>query len=564
MYNPQVHYRTLFSIKKSPVSDFNHVFQAVVIHARKWLKFHSRTKHLSAQISKSWIFHGSPNPLRDNDLSISVRTDEYNTETKAADYWVMRFEHTDSAFKMRKWRTDISLHCLDTENAEFSITVTWFLAKNYFGEIPLLPPSSVPRLVTDILNDSSLYCNIGQKRMNQNSNYLQPGDGRDLYRFIVDASRVVPVILLNLRLQKNLVNPDGLQKLILGSGIVYWYDNADVHSELNYEWGSESDRYHCPPDTIRVYVPDVRVDDEYDNLRHRYFRLTQYIETSNRLIDILSQSVFRISSRNVEEDVVTNFESLYIHQQKKRLIKLREAAEKLPRSAEDRDYINALENENIDVVTKLRQLQDSLDKEEENSLYLQLEVSDLKERLSKLQQQFDSIGKLEGQYRQTLVTQTNVLECISKMPKTLGEVLMLIEKLFKNTIVVLEEAHRSASVANFQNPTEAYELLFAMGTKLHSLYFHEDSGDIEGDFKNHGFDITLKEGSSTNNDAKLLAYRKRIYEGDERLFTPHTKIDRGGKSLRIHYLPDHERKLIVIGHCGDHLPTAGTGRRKEG
>ncbi|MFN3664861.1 MAG: hypothetical protein ACK4S0_01805 [Sediminibacterium sp.] len=564
MYNPQVHYRTLFSIKKSSVSDFNHVFQAVVIHTRKWLKFHSRTKHLSDEISKSWLFHGSQNALRDGDLWISVRTDGYDNETKAADYWVMRFEHTDSKYKMRKWRTDISLHCLDTENAEFSITVTWFLAKNYFGETPLLPPSSVPRLVTDILDDRSLYCNIGQKRMNQIANYLQPGDGRDMYRFVVDSSRVVPVILINIRSQKDLINPDGLQKLILGSGIVYWYDSADVHSELNYDWGSEADRYQCPPDTIRVYVPNVRVDDEYDNLRHRYFRLSQYLDTSARLIDILSQSVFRISSRNVDEDVVTNFESLYIHQQKKRLIKLREAAEKKPRSAEEQDYIDALEKENIEMSAKARQLQDSLNKEEENSLYLQMEGVELKERLNKIQHQFESIGKLEGQYKQTLVSQTNILECVSTLPKTLGEVLRVIEKLFKNTIVVLEEAHESASIAKFQHPHEAYALLFAMGTKLHSLYFTETSGDIEGDFKNHGFDVTLKEGSATNSDNKLMAHRKRIYDGTERIFSPHTKIDRGGKSLRIHYIPDHERKLIVVGHCGDHLPTAGTSRRKEG
>jgi hypothetical protein len=28
--------------------------------------------------------------------------------------------------------------------------------------------------------------------------------------------------------------------------------------------------------------------------------------------------------------------------------------------------------------------------------------------------------------------------------------------------------------------------------------------------------------------------------------------------LRVHYYPGHERKLIIIGHCGGHLDTVRT------
>jgi hypothetical protein len=64
-------------------------------------------------------------------------------------------------------------------------------------------------------------------------------------------------------------------------------------------------------------------------------------------------------------------------------------------------------------------------------------------------------------------------------------------------------------------------------------------------------------------DRKLMALRKRHYEGQELDFSPHAKLQKGGKDLRVHFYADHTRKLIVIGHCGDHLKTAGTARRKE-
>lgn len=562
MYNPQVHYRALFSIEKAPTSKFDHIFKVLVFHIGKWLQGHSVTRNEHKNILKPWFYHGGRLLIRNDESWIEVQTDEYDTDSRTAPHWVMRFEHSDSTYKQRKWRTDISLHSYNSVQADFSITVTWFLERDYLGEQPPVPISSVPRFVTKILSDETLICSIGNKRIKTVPTYLSAGDGRPLFQFINSPDRIVPVILMNFQFLKNLISPDELQKNILGSGIVYWYDSPIVHNELNYDWGGNAERYSCGRDAIRIYLPNVNTDYWSDSRRHRFFYLSSF-KQDIELMEIISQSVFRVSSRNIHDNIITNLEELYIHQQKRKLTKLRIATATLPRSQEELEYIAALEDENTQVIGKVKALELLLNEREEKSTYLQLELEDSQRLVSTLQKQFSDFSKAEAHYKQFVFEQTDILKPFNKLPRDLVDVLKLCAELFPHNMVILDAAYESAKEAKFNFIHEAYDLLFNMGTILCDLLFINNEGDIEKEFKQTGYDLSMKESSNTNADKKLMELRKRTYDGEEYYFNPHAKLSKSGKDLRIHFIADQMKKVIVIGHCGDHLRTAGTTRRKE-
>ena len=99
-----------------------------------------------------------------------------------------------------------------------------------------------------------------------------------------------------------------------------------------------------------------------------------------------------------------------------------------------------------------------------------------------------------------------------------------------------------------------------MALQLHRLHFDTQSADIERDFRDAtGLELALSEGKLTKQMKQAKRERKRTYRGAEIDITPHVKVDgRPSGRLRIHYHADHENRVIVVGHCGDHLTTAGT------
>lgn len=61
-------------------------------------------------------------------------------------------------------------------------------------------------------------------------------------------------------------------------------------------------------------------------------------------------------------------------------------------------------------------------------------------------------------------------------------------------------------------------------------------------------------------DMKL---KQDTYDGLPIDITAHVKCgdNRPPKLRRVYYYLHHDEKVLVVGHCGDHLDTAGTRRR---
>lgn len=188
----------------------------------------------------------------------------------------------------------------------------------------------------------------------------------------------------------------------------------------------------------------------------------------------------------------------------------------------------------------------TLEKEkEENERLNNYEKSILNQNLQQVKKENDRLSK-----------KLTVLGDIPELPSNLSSVVELMEQVQSDRLVFLPESKKSSKESKFQDVCPSWSLLWKMSTILWSLVFEKelDKTSIEKEFKNQtSFELTFSEGKQTNRDSKFRELRKRTYLGKEVDITPHCKVDKSKGMLRIHFYLDYERKLIVVGHCGNHL-----------
>lgn len=72
---------------------------------------------------------------------------------------------------------------------------------------------------------------------------------------------------------------------------------------------------------------------------------------------------------------------------------------------------------------------------------------------------------------------------------------------------------------------------------------------------------SLKKSGQTKKNGKMMDKRSVEFDGKEYGMQMHVKGRNPKIGFRLYCEPDKERGIIVIGHCGHHLETAGTARR---
>jgi hypothetical protein len=101
-----------------------------------------------------------------------------------------------------------------------------------------------------------------------------------------------------------------------------------------------------------------------------------------------------------------------------------------------------------------------------------------------------------------------------------------------------------------------------MATLLYDLHFQQQLPfrEVAQKFRDStGFELAVGESQTTKKHKKLGAMRKDFYKGEEIDISPHVKHGTSpGSILRVHYFVHQKEKLLVIGHCGDHLDTVRT------
>lgn len=155
---------------------------------------------------------------------------------------------------------------------------------------------------------------------------------------------------------------------------------------------------------------------------------------------------------------------------------------------------------------------------------------------------------------------------LDAIPETLVDVLKVAERQWPDRIVFTDASWKGAEDWNDNegNIPDEYDIVKSVATVLYDMAFNEV--DYEGEFSQAfqnetGFELALKEGGQTKKNGKMMDKRSVEFDGKEYGMQMHVKGRNPKIGFRLYCEPDKERGIIVIGHCGHHLETAGTARR---
>lgn len=156
-----------------------------------------------------------------------------------------------------------------------------------------------------------------------------------------------------------------------------------------------------------------------------------------------------------------------------------------------------------------------------------------------------------------------VAECLQAIPRDLTDLLKLARSIWPDRIVVLPEAMDSAKSYD-GNLAEEWDIVRGAATALYGLLFEDDGceGRVADEFQRRtGYELTFSESSATRAQVDLMKMRERSYGGRTVDISAHIKGRSQKNSFRLHFYIDRENELIVIGHAGCHMKTAGSHRR---
>ncbi len=561
------HYRAFFRIcaPLSRAQSWADVVQTLFV----WLAQEANIGDLAARLDLNDFAHGCD----DNAGHHRLRTQrEQGAGTEAApQYWAMRFEHPDAHHPHHRWHTDLGLTLAADGALDVALTLDHRLEPDLTGAPPEPPEITPPTLVQMLLEHAQQGWRFfaGSEPLSPQP-FALAGDGAEAFwAALTDRARGCPLVLLMPDEQSGAysLEPDRLASLLAGVAPVYAADR-DTYDALQL---LAPEPYRCPWRHVRIYYPGLAVANPLDFGRHRWFSHS-FIEreTAARVEQMILQDAVRGAARP-HPPIVATLEELRARTTEIRQQQLHAAGmegsidpEWVELLQRDNDWLNekieTLESEIEQYVEAVDKAERERDEANKNALEASDLVRTLEWRLGDANQRADG-WKTRSE---ALERSNSALASFSELPESLDDVLKSIGQLYADRITFTERAHAAAAEATFDDVYKAWSCLFYMATDLWTLYFDQDEpvGDLAQRFRNRtGYELALNEGEITADDPDIMALRRDLFEGEEIDITPHVSI--GSKPpdvLRVHYYPHRERQLIVVGHCGDHLKTAGTRR----
>ena len=617
----QVHYRTRFEL-----CPYDTTTPAIVPALRiiyKWVYQKERKRKgenifevlRSQEAMEAFIFHDLAYPCDyhgglNNRLgpAICVATVP-GDKPRSLRAWALEYDEADARRPERHWHTRIGLSTTADGTCIVNAKVTHYIVPGYFGTPLPEPHANIPNFIKELIGLKAYQCCIGETVVRRDALAL----GRKTFtpeftENLLSPDREIPLVLITSDKEGKMpVKEVGrLTSALLGLANVYTLDmsaNANRKS-LN---GLLSARGTCPgwatsSSRLRIFPPHTDLESPSSASASRFYSKEAmdkwpggqlaftdmlnrsfargYAKTDDDVlemadIDLLLQRIAseraragirelraRIGKAKTVAALPLNADEASLKDAEKRFERMtREAREMNERLEEQEQLIELYEEENERVMRQNRALEERMRELESDKSQLET----LRYRLVEAQGRADEKAAEAARLKDEAAS----LEKIDHFPTSLVEELELAGRLWPERIVVLPEAVKSAATYRYFDLDEEWRILRAVATVLWDIYFGDgDSSDIDEEFKRRtGFTHTFRESGATNASPALVKLRRRSYKGSEIDITPHIKGSgrRDSSKLhpfRLHYHADAEGKKIVIGHCGEHLDTAGTPRVK--
>lgn len=444
-------------------------------------------------------------------------------------------------------------HPPETGGCILNVQVSHYAVNGFFG-YQRSPLPSVPRVVRDILADGGLDVRIGTSRVSAEEIYLDADAlKRDFMPSLTDRARCLPIVLMT-------TDDDGktpawdateLASKLVGMATVYVIDMRDgvlvqAFRDLLPD-RTPAGRYRIGRSAVMVYRPGIDLSTE-DSLsactlftRHRVERYAA--GGRDGFINVLMQGLGRgIDAR--PGDVAGIGDVLWLRsceeseRQGERIERLRSDAEAWEEIATDQERSYSDATAKVDELTRTVQR-------------LEGEKRALERKAAQCAAPSDDDGA------------ARVAECLQSIPRDLADLLKLARSIWPDRIVVLPEAMDSAKSYD-GNLAEEWDIVRGAATALYGLLFEDDGceGRVADEFQRRtGYELTFSESSATRARADLMKMRERSYGGRTVDISAHIKGRSQKNTFRLHFYIDRENELIVIGHAGCHMKTAGSHRR---
>lgn len=474
--------------------------------------------------------------------------------------WAVEADELDSEFSRRRWHTRIGLAPAGDGGCILNVQVSYYAANGFFG-YQRNPLPSVPRVVRDILANGKLDVRIGASRVSVEEIYLDADAlKRDFMPSLTDRARCLPIVLMT-------TDDDGktpvwdateLASKLVGMATVYVIDMRDgvlvqAFRDLLPD-RTPAGRYRIGRSAVMVYRPGIDLSTE-DSLsactlftRHRVERYAA--GGRDGFINVLMQGLGRsIDSR--PGDVAGIGDVLWLRsceeseRQGERIERLRAEIARLRSDAEAWEEIATdQERSYSDATAKVDELTRTVQR-------LEGEKRALERKAAQCAAPSDDDGA------------ARVAECLQSIPRDLADLLKLARSIWPDRIVVLPEAMDSAKSYD-GNLAEEWDIVRGAATALYGLLFEDDGCEdrVADEFQRRtGYELTFSESSATRARADLMKMRERSYGGRTVDISAHIKGRSQKNTFRLHFYIDRENELIVIGHAGCHMKTAGSHRR---
>lgn len=562
--NATLHYRTRFSLR--PTTDSPIDWGDVVRKVRFWIG--KRVERNDAYNRGSWFYTGGQwAPPGGQGTLVETRRFIGSGTDDAPQFWALCLTHPCGQFpQSRRWQTNIGIAFQDDGSLEFAISNHHWIIPGFIGEEPEPPPSSAPSIVRHLIDDSRHFACLGTTKLSASPHRLDVGDGAALRDELADAHRQCPIVVIRTSrtTERPVLNPVELAKLLAGIALVYDAPARELNEEL--EW-MIPEAYRCTHGMARVYMPGLRLNASHDYRRHRFF-LDRNVDSLGQ--DVIRDLVVEALARRFTASAQHSVGSISDVEQLKRRSEIERVIQQARESVQDTEFVDFCNNE-------VKRLEADVER-------LQLEIEEANERADQAKTTIRTEEFLRRNAEQRTASAEaeasrlrDVLKLIADhgLPvESLCEAMEVIETLFPDRVVFTAEARRSAERAEFNSLRrelpQVVRLLWHLATTMHELLYRDgtESGRIVDLFRERsgGFEMAMTEGSMTNRDASASAARRVDFNGETVDITPHLKLGPvQNKWLRVYFGKAtnlHGQQILVVGHCGDHLDTAGTRRRR--
>ena len=464
--------------------------------------------------------------------------------------WALRYEEKDREFGPRRfWYTDVGIRLIAKEIV-FSTRLSFAWNDNDLSGFSQIPKTTIPKFVRDILSKGyKIYCGRPELRITDKPVVLKPGYGKGLAEWIMSRDRRHPLVVFNGSRPDLVEESKNIAFDLAGKATVLRIpEDSKLAVEIKNYLPKEFD---INLGFFRVFFPFT--GERLQSARHRWYDIKNedYLNQRSGIVNGLLKNYLIY-----DKDAVESISSVYTRISHQKILKFRkENPEKNEELEEFYKLLNEAEKER-DEFKKMADFTASQCDERET------EVADLKRQLvyyTIKSNQIDALtDKLDASKNRDFFIRN------LQFPRSLMDVINAVKDIHRDRLSFAPEALASAqNYKKFSAFDVAWAMLFDIANILYSIKFCEtgpQAADIEKNFDERSkYQLTMTEGKLTKRDSALMASRELVFEGDTIDITPHVKWGSSEpRMLRIYFAFHDVTNRIIIGHIGQHLPTAGT------